>query len=125
MTKEFYDHIETNLPTFNMWIENHSRLQISNDIFLPLIPVFQEANPTVNLNACQDCIIDMLIWCRMQYKQHLFDIGIKAASSIMESFSEKLEEAGAKIEKTWEEKEIEKAKRKAKKDINKAAKKKS
>lgn len=98
--KEFYDHVHQNLELFNHWIENQSRLQISNDIFKPLIPVFQEANPTVNIYGCQDCIIDMLIWCRMQYKKpgpvKLTQGFVKECTS--KSFSDKLEETATKIE---------------------------
>lgn len=90
MTKEFYEHIETNLPTFNLWIENHSRLQISADILQPLVPVFMEANPTTNLNGCQDCIIDMLIWCRDEYRKRA-TVNAKAA------FAEKLDKTVDKI----------------------------
>lgn len=67
--KEFYDHIQNNLEIFNFWIHENSKLQISNDIFKPLIPIFESENPGVNVNSCQDCIIDMLIWCRMKYKE--------------------------------------------------------
>jgi len=85
--KEFYDHIQSNLETFNFWIEKQERLQVSNDIFKPLIPVFMAENPTVNLNGCQDCIIDMLIWCRMKLKQQVIE----------PTFNEKLDQTTEKI----------------------------
>lgn len=113
--KEFYDHIHQNLELFNHWIENQSRLQISNDIFKPLIPVFQEANPTVNIHACQDCIIDMLIWCRREHKMNKDGFKITKLDSPkpedydkfaeehgvnkkVDEFVKKLEETATKIE---------------------------
>lgn len=45
------------------------KLEISNDIFKPLIEPFMKANPTVNLNACKDCVIDMLVWTKAEWKK--------------------------------------------------------
>lgn len=68
MTEEFYNHVENNLEVFNLWIETNSRLQASADILKPLIGPFLTENPTVNLNGCPDCIIDMIIWSKIQLK---------------------------------------------------------
>lgn len=63
------EHYIQNKETFDHWIKVHERLQISNDIFKPLIKPFMAANPNVNLNGCQDCIIDMLVWVRAEWKK--------------------------------------------------------
>lgn len=62
-------HYEDNKETFDMWIREKTRLQVSNDIFKPLIEPFTTEFPTVNLNGCQDCIIDMLIWVKSEWKK--------------------------------------------------------
>lgn len=68
MTQELYDYIEQNKDLFNLWIETKAMLEPSADIFKPLIPVFIESNPGVNLYSCKECILDMLIWAKIQLK---------------------------------------------------------
>lgn len=63
------EHYKNNEPIFDLWIRNHEKLQISNDIFKPFIEPFKEANPNVNLEGCPDCIIDMLVWVRKEVKK--------------------------------------------------------
>ena len=76
MTEEFYNHVANNSEAFDLWIENHSKLQHSADILQPLIEPFLKENPTVNLKGCSDCIIDMLIWAKIQLKNKN-NVGIK------------------------------------------------
>lgn len=68
MTEQFYKHVQDNAELFNFWIERNERLQYSADVLKPLIEPFKAANPTVNIHGCQDCIIDMLIWAKIQLK---------------------------------------------------------
>lgn len=65
----FVAHWELHAETFNFWIERHERLQSGMAVLKPLKPLFIAGNPTVNITGCQDCLIDMLIWCRMEYKR--------------------------------------------------------
>ena len=62
-------HVKENEDTFKFWIENHTQLQASNDIFAPIIPEFQKAFPQTNVYSCPNCIIDMLMWARIQLKK--------------------------------------------------------
>jgi hypothetical protein len=67
--KEALLHYEANKDTFDLWINEKSKLQVSNDIFLPIIPEFKKAFPSVNLDGCQECIIDMLVWIKSEWKK--------------------------------------------------------
>lgn len=67
--KTLIEHWKANEDLFNFWISRHEKLQISNDLLKPFIEPFKESNPTVNINSCQDCLIDMLIWVRMIVKE--------------------------------------------------------
>lgn len=62
-------HYEANKAVFDLWISTGERLQISNDIFQPLIEPFQKENPGVNLNGCHECLTDMLRWTKMEWKK--------------------------------------------------------
>jgi hypothetical protein len=65
--EEALKHFQSNLPTFQLWIDTNARLQWSSDILQPLIKPFKEANPSVNVHGgCQDCIIDMLMWYKIE-----------------------------------------------------------
>lgn len=68
MTDEFYNHVANNSEVFDLWINNNSRLEPSADILQPLIKPFETENPGVNIRSCKDCIIDMLIWAKIQLK---------------------------------------------------------
>jgi hypothetical protein len=63
------EYWEENKDVFNLWIDKHEPLQASMDILKPLIPIFKKENPTVNIEGCQDCLIDMLIWVRSEAKK--------------------------------------------------------
>src|SRR5687767_11194856 len=71
------DHYLANKSTFDYWIKQAvsgkpERLEISNDIFKPLIEPFRQANPTVNIFNCKDCVSDMLIWVKMEWEKYLY-----------------------------------------------------
>lgn len=68
MTAEFYKHIEDNSVVFDLWIDIHAKLEPSADILKPLIEPFLKENPNVNIYGCKDCVIDMLIWAKIQLK---------------------------------------------------------
>lgn len=68
MTDEFYNHVANNSEVFDLWITNNSILEPSADILQPLIKPFEAENPGVNIRSCKDCIIDMLIWAKIQLK---------------------------------------------------------
>ena len=68
MKQETLNHIAANRSTFEFWINRKERMQYSNDIFKPIIPEFNEANPSVNLEGCPSCIIDMLVWAIKELK---------------------------------------------------------
>ena len=55
-------YIKSNEETFRFWVGRNEKLQHSADIFKPLIEPFITEFPNVNLNGCQECIIDMLRW---------------------------------------------------------------
>lgn len=63
------EHYLANQATFDLWIKNNEKLQISNDIFKPFIEPFLEANKGVNLQGCPECIIDMLRWVKSEVKK--------------------------------------------------------
>jgi hypothetical protein len=70
MTPELVEHINTNEVLFKTWIDDGARLQIGMAVLEPIIPVFLEEFPTVNLNGnCHECILDMLIWARAEAKK--------------------------------------------------------
>lgn len=62
-------HVKENEETFKLWIETHAQLQISNDIFAPIIPEFIKAFPQTNIYGCQNCILDMLMWARIELRK--------------------------------------------------------
>lgn len=64
-------HIKTNLPTLQVWADNRSIIDISNDLLQPIIPEFKKEFPDVNLTGCHDCISDMIIWAVIEYKKTL------------------------------------------------------
>jgi hypothetical protein len=55
-------HIEKNQELFRFWIKRNEKLQHSADVFKPLLEPFQKEFPSVNVNGCPECIIDMLRW---------------------------------------------------------------
>lgn len=63
------EHYLANKDEFDLWIRTNEKLQISNDIFKPFIEPFLEANKGVNLQGCQECIIDMLRWVKSEVKK--------------------------------------------------------
>lgn len=67
--KEALAHYEANKETFDFFIKENAKLQASNDIFKPLIPEFKKAFPSVSIDSCQECIIDMLVWYRSELKK--------------------------------------------------------
>ena len=71
MKQETLDYISKNRPMFEFWIKRNERLQSSQDLLTPIIPEFTEANPSVNVNGCPDCIIDMLRWAIKELKASL------------------------------------------------------
>lgn len=70
MTKEELQHIEKNLKEINVWIETKAALQRSNDTLAPILKAYQNAGFVLS-PSCQDCIIDVLIWARKEYKDSL------------------------------------------------------
>lgn len=68
------EHYEANKTTFDFWVAEHvngrtPKLEISNDIFIPLIEPFKKANPSVNIYGCKECVLDMLVWTKAQLKK--------------------------------------------------------
>jgi hypothetical protein len=62
-------HYEANKAVFDAWIDCNSKLQISADIFQPLIEPFKKEFPSVNLVGCPECLIDMLRWVKSEWKK--------------------------------------------------------
>lgn len=67
MTEQEINHVNTNREIINMWIETHASLQPSNDILIPLIAAY-ERETEYRIKACPSCLVDCLIWCRMNAK---------------------------------------------------------
>lgn len=65
------EHYQANQSTFDFWIERNEILQPSMDILQPLIKPFNERFPEVNINACHNCIIDMLKWSKLQFEKSI------------------------------------------------------
>lgn len=68
------DHYTANKEEFDFWVNQHvngqtPKLEVSNDIFQPLIAPFVKANPTVNIYGCKECVLDMLVWTKAQLKK--------------------------------------------------------
>jgi hypothetical protein len=62
-------HVKDNHEVFQLWIQTHQTLQPSADILQPIIPEFKKEFPNVDLEACANCIIDMLVWACIQLKK--------------------------------------------------------
>jgi hypothetical protein len=62
-------HVKENEETFKLWIEMNETVQPSNDLLAPIIPVFNKEFPTMNINSCQECVIDMLRWARIELRK--------------------------------------------------------
>ena len=64
-------HYEENQLTFDLWIETKTRLQPSQDLIQPFIAPFKKEFPTVNLDGCPECLIDMLVWAKSEWKKSI------------------------------------------------------
>jgi hypothetical protein len=62
-------HYEQNKETFDLIIRNKTGHQASHDLFIPFIEPFKKEFPTVNLENCQECVIDMLVWVKSEWKK--------------------------------------------------------
>lgn len=69
MEQSVIKHYEDNKEVIDMWIKEQARLQPSMDILKPFIAVYPN-----DIKACQDCIIDMLIWIRSEIKKPKADV---------------------------------------------------
>lgn len=63
MNEETLSHIEQNKEAFEMWIRTGAQLQYGMDVLKPIVPLFEERFPDINLKSnCKSCILDMLQW---------------------------------------------------------------
>lgn len=63
MNKETLNHVEQNKESFEMWVRTGAQLQYGMDVLKPIIPLFEERFPDLNLKAnCKSCLLDMLSW---------------------------------------------------------------
>lgn len=63
------EHYEANKAEFDLHIQERSKLQPSMDLLKPMIGPFKAEFPTVNLVSCHECIIDMIVWVRSEWKK--------------------------------------------------------
>lgn len=67
--EKWLQHVKDNEETIAFWIERHEKLQLSDDMLQPIIEPFLKEFPTHNLRSCNDCIIDMLRWARIELRK--------------------------------------------------------
>jgi len=68
---ELFKHYEANKELFDFWIERREKLQIGMAILKPLVEEFKKQNPGMRPDSCADCVIDVVIWAKIQYKNEL------------------------------------------------------
>lgn len=67
--QEAIEHFKKHIDRFNSAIDNKLVLQPSSDYLKPLIPIFEEETNT-SVRSCSDCLIDMLIWFKLEIKKN-------------------------------------------------------
>ena len=66
---EAIKHYEANKELFDFWIGRREKLQIGMAILRPIVKAFKEHNPGMRPDSCADCVVDLLVWVKMQYKK--------------------------------------------------------
>jgi len=62
------EHIKQHQETYRLWIEIGEIVHPAHDLVSPLVEEFKAEFPTVNLNGCNECVIDMLRWALSKIK---------------------------------------------------------
>lgn len=62
-------HYEANKELFDFWIQRREQLQIGMTILRPIVKEFKELNPGMRPDSCSECVVDLLVWAKMQYKK--------------------------------------------------------
>lgn len=68
--EKWLQHVKDNEETIAFWIERNEKLQLSDDMLQPMIEPFLKEFPFHNLRSCNDCIIDMLRWARIELRKY-------------------------------------------------------
>jgi len=68
---EAIKHYEANKDLFDFWIERREKLQIGMVILKPIVEEFKKQNPGMRPDSCSECVVDVLVWVKMEYKKQL------------------------------------------------------
>ena len=65
---EIIKHYNANKDVIDFYIRTNARLQQGMDLLKPFVDFYNEKGYTLSHN-CQDCLIDMLIYCRKEINE--------------------------------------------------------